>query len=35
VDDGLLQDLHMTVNSADSVEPVYRAAVEGVIAKWS
>ena len=35
VNDGLLQDLHMTVNSADSVEPVYRAAVEGVIAKWS
>jgi carbonic anhydrase len=35
VHDGLLQDLQMTVNSADSVEPVYRAAVEGVIAKWS
>jgi carbonic anhydrase len=32
VHDGLLQDLHMTVNSTDSIEPVYRAAVEGVIA---
>lgn len=35
VHDGLLQDLHMTVASADSIEPTYRAAVEGVIAKWS
>jgi carbonic anhydrase len=32
VDDGLLQDLHMTVSSADSLEPVYRAALEGVVA---
>jgi carbonic anhydrase len=32
VHDGLLQDLGMTVNSTDSIEPVYRAAVEGVIA---
>src|SRR3954451_25002753 len=32
VNDGLLQDLHMTVNSADALEPLYRAAVEGVIA---
>jgi len=32
VHDGLLQDLHMTVSSADSIEPVYRAALEGVIA---
>jgi carbonic anhydrase len=30
VHDGLLQDLHMTVNSTDSIEPLYRAAVEGV-----
>jgi carbonic anhydrase len=32
VHDGLLQDLGMTVNSTDSIEPVYRAALEGVIA---
>jgi carbonic anhydrase len=32
VHDGLLQDLHMTVTSTDSIEPLYRAAVEGVIA---
>jgi carbonic anhydrase len=32
VHDGLLNDLHMTVSSADSIEPAYRAAVEGVIA---
>jgi carbonic anhydrase len=32
VHDGLLQDLGMTVSSTDSIEPVYRAAVEGVIA---
>jgi carbonic anhydrase len=30
VHDGLLQDLHMTVDSTDSIEPLYRAAVEGV-----
>src|SRR5262245_10717090 len=35
VHDGLLQDLHMTVPCADSVEPVYRAALEGVIAARS
>jgi len=32
VDDGLLQDLHMTVASTDAIEPTYRAAIEGVIA---
>jgi carbonic anhydrase len=32
VHDGLLQDLGMTVSSTDSIEPLYRAAVEGVIA---
>jgi carbonic anhydrase len=32
VNDGLLQDLGMTVTSTDSIEPLYRAAVEGVIA---
>ena len=31
VHDGLLHDLHMTVDSADSIEPVYRAAIEGVV----
>ncbi|MEJ8836462.1 carbonate dehydratase [Ramlibacter sp. AN1133] len=35
VHDGLLQDLGMTVTSTDSIEPVYRAAVEGVIAARS
>ena len=35
VHDGLLQDLHMTVATSDNIEPAYRAAVEGVIAKWS
>jgi len=30
VHDGLLQDLHMTVASTDSIEPLYRAAIEGV-----
>jgi carbonic anhydrase len=33
VHDGLLQDLRMTVNSTDNIEPVYRAAVEAVMAK--
>jgi carbonic anhydrase len=33
VNDGLLQDLGMTVDSTDAIEPTYRAAVEGVIAK--
>jgi carbonic anhydrase len=32
VHDGLLQDLGMTVSSTDSIEPLYRAAVQGVIA---
>jgi carbonic anhydrase len=32
VHDGLLQDLHMSVSSTDSIEPAYRAAIEGVIA---
>jgi carbonic anhydrase len=31
VHDGLLQDLHMNVDGADSIEPAYRAAVEGVM----
>ena len=35
VHDGLLQDLHMTVTSTESIESKYRAAVEGVIAKHS
>jgi carbonic anhydrase len=32
VHDGLLQDLQMSVASTDSIEPLYRAAVQGVIA---
>jgi carbonic anhydrase len=32
VHDGLLQDLHMSVSSTDSIDPAYRAAIEGVIA---
>jgi len=35
VHDGLLQDLQMTVSSTDSIEPLYRAAVAGVIAARS
>jgi carbonic anhydrase len=31
VHDGLLQDLHMNVTSTDAIEPLYRAAIEGVI----
>lgn len=31
VHDGLLQDLHMNVSSTDAIEPLYRAAIEGVI----
>ncbi len=31
VHDGLLQDLQMTVGSTDSIEPLYRAAIEGVV----
>lgn len=30
--DGLLQNLHASVDGADAIEPVYRAAIEGVIA---
>jgi carbonic anhydrase len=30
--DGLLQNLRVSVDSTDAIEPVYRAAVEGVIA---
>ena len=32
VHDGLLQDLKVTVNSTDAIEPMYRAAIQGVIA---
>jgi carbonic anhydrase len=32
VHDGLLQDLRMSVSSTESIEPLYRAAVEGVLA---
>ncbi|MES3000377.1 MAG: carbonic anhydrase, partial [Pseudomonadota bacterium] len=32
VHDGLLQDLHMSVTGPDSIEPLYRAALEGVSA---
>jgi carbonic anhydrase len=35
VHDGLLQDLNMNVSSTDSIERLYRAAVEGVIAARS
>ena len=35
VHDGLLQDLHVTMSSTDSIEPVYRAALEGVIATYT
>ena len=35
VHDGLLQDLHMNVTSTDAIEPLYRAAIEGVIAARS
>jgi carbonic anhydrase len=31
VHDGLLQNLHMSVSSTDSIEPLYRAAVDRVI----
>jgi carbonic anhydrase len=31
VHDGLLHDLHMDVDGHDSIEPAYRAAIEGVI----
>ncbi|MEJ6021704.1 carbonate dehydratase [Ramlibacter sp. PS4R-6] len=32
VHDGLLHDLHITVDGADSIEPAYRAAIEGITA---
>jgi carbonic anhydrase len=32
VNDGLLHDLKMTVSSTDSIEPLYRAAIDGVTA---
>ena len=32
VHDGLLQDLQMSVASTDSIEPLYRAAIQGAIA---
>ncbi|HEX2547281.1 MAG TPA: carbonate dehydratase [Ramlibacter sp.] len=35
VHDGLLQDLRMAVTSTDAIEPMYQAAVQGVVAKWS
>jgi carbonic anhydrase len=35
VNDGLLQDLQMNVTSTDSIEPLYRAAVERVVAARS
>ena len=35
VHDGLLQDLKMTVSSTDSIEPLYRAAVNAVVAARS
>ncbi len=35
VHDGLLQDLRMSVASTDSIEPLYRAAIQGVIAERS
>lgn len=34
VNDGLLQDLGMTVTSTESIETTYRAAVEAVMAKY-
>lgn len=34
VHDGLLQDLKMTVASTEGIEPTYRTAVEGVVAKY-
>ncbi len=32
IHDGLLQDLRMSVASTDAIEPLYRAAIEGVLA---
>jgi carbonic anhydrase len=31
VHDGLLQDLHMSISGPEEIEPLYRAAVEGVL----
>ena len=33
VHDGLLHDLHINVDGADSIEPAYRAAIEGITAE--
>ena len=35
VHDGLLQDLGVTVGDTSAIEPVYRAAVQGVISKYT
>jgi carbonic anhydrase len=35
VHDGLLQDLRVTMNSTEAIEPVYRAAIDAVVAKRS
>ena len=35
VHDGLLQDLHMSVTSTDAIEPLYRTAIQDVIAARS
>lgn len=35
VHDGLLQDLKMSVTSTDGIEPMYRAAVAEIVAKYS
>jgi carbonic anhydrase len=35
VHDGLLHDLGVTVNDTEVIEPVYRKAVEGIVAKYS
>jgi carbonic anhydrase len=34
VHDGLLQDLAVTVDGTDAIEPTYRRAVEGIVAKY-
>jgi carbonic anhydrase len=33
VHDGLLQDLGMSVSSTEAIEPMYRQAIEGIVAK--
>ena len=35
VNDGLLQDLKLTVSSAETLQPLYRAAIDGVVAARS